>query len=540
MSYYVCRRVRGIPYYLEVQGYRKNGKVKQRVLRYFGRTDPRKDPTAKPITKKSVVATYRFGDATLLYHVAKKINMIDVINQFVPKRQGLSLGLQVFLMACHRLLDDKPSSANLQRWTKTTHLPFLLQFDPERLTLNTQVYTMDRIYDESHNIDHMLRIAHDLYLNAQRLLGKEEHTYFYDITSTYFEGKCCPIARLGYSRDGAIDKLQINIGMVVNGVYGLPMMTKVFEGNINDASTVYEMVYYAKFILQKKKGLLIMDRGMDSEDNIRIMDTAKYDYIIGLRGTHAFVEELKLKTDPATEGWDTFKNNDVTIQLKKFSKNLFGKRRTVLLYYNPKIAQEQQEYRAHRIEQAARALKDARELTLDKAKELVKGVSAYIILTPTADDVQWRIDQVALNQADRKSGKFCLITSKSISPRAIYELYFSKNKVEKGFRHLKQDIALHPTRKRLADRVRVDVFLCHLAYLLLILAEQLARKEKIDIFWDTLSSETKEIRLLEYRDVKGRTDFQIVTNNEVQKNIVEKLGLSKYIPVVTTTPQTSS
>ena len=535
MSSIVAKTKNGRKYYCEVQSYREGDKVKQRVLKYFGTTDPRKDPNAKPITKKSVVATYRFGDVALLYHVAKKINMINVINQYMPKRQGLSLGLQVFLMTCHRLLDDKPSSTNLPRWVKTTHLPFLLQFDHERLTLNTQVYTMDKIYDEPHNVDHMLRIAHDLYMNAQELLGKEEHTYFYDITSTYFEGKCCPIARLGYSRDGRVDKLQINIGMVVNGVYGLPVMTKVFEGNINDATTVYEMVYYAKFILEKDKGMLVMDRGMDSEDNIRIMDTTEYDYVIGLRGTHSFAEELKLKTDSATNDWDTLNNDGVKIQLKKFSKNLFGKRRIVLLYYSPKIAKEQQELRAHRIAQAVRALKSARNLTLDKAKELVKGAGSYFIFTETSGGVQWSVDQVAINRADRKSGKFCLITNKDVSPKAIYELYFSKDKIEKGFRHMKQDIALHPTRKRLTDRVRVDVFLCHLAYLLLVLAEQLVRKEKIDVFWDALSSETKEIRLLEYRDAKGRTDFQPVTNNEIQKNIVEKLGLSRYVPVVTTT-----
>lgn len=534
MSSIVAKTSGGRKYFCEVQSYREGGKVKQRVLRYFGRIDPRKDPAAKPITKKSVVATYRFGDVALLYHAAKKINMIDVINRYVPKRQGLSLGLQVFLMVCHRLLDDKPSSANLSRWVKTTPLSLLLNFDSERLTLNTQLYTMDKIYDESHNIDHMLRIAHDLYLNAQRLLGKEEDTYFYDITSTYFEGKCCPIARLGYSRDDAIDKLQINIGMVVNGAYGLPMMTKVFEGNINDATTVYEMVYYAKFILQKKKALLIMDRGMDSEENIRIMDTTKYDHIIGLRGTHAFVEELKLKTDTTTNDWDTFKNDDVIIQLKKFSKNLFGKRRTVLIYYNPNIAQEQQEYRQHKIEQATQALKDAKKLTIEKAKELTKGVKACFTITQNNNDIQWRIDQVALNRADKKSGKFCIITNKDITPKAIYALYFSKDKIEKGFRHMKQDIALHPTRKRLTDRVNVDVFLCHLAYLLLVLAEQLVRQEKIDIFWDTLSSETKEIRLLEYRDTKGRTEFQIVTNNEIQKNIVEKMNLAGYVPLVTT------
>src|SRR3989338_222405 len=160
MAYIVTRKSGGKTYFLEVEGYRENGKVKQRVLRYFGRTDPRKNPNATPITKKSIAATYRFGDVALLYRVAQKINMIDVINHYVPKRQGLSLGLQVFLMACHRLLDDKPSGANLGQWVKTTHLPLLLPFDCERLNVNTQIYAMDKMYDEEHNIDHMLRIAH--------------------------------------------------------------------------------------------------------------------------------------------------------------------------------------------------------------------------------------------------------------------------------------------------------------------------------------------------------------------------------------------
>jgi len=531
MAYFVKRKSGGHDYFFEVEGYRENGKVKQRILRYFGRNDPRKDPTTMPITKKSVTATYRFGDVALLYRVAQQIKMVDVINHYVPKRQGLSLGLQVFLMTCHRLLDDKPSGANVVRWVRTTHLPLLLPFDCERLNINTQVYAMDKIYDEEHNIDHMLRIAHDLYLNAQKLLGKDENTYFYDITSTYFEGNCCPIARLGYSRDNASDKLQINIGMVVNGVYGIPMMTKVFEGNINDATTVYEMVYYAKFILGKKKCLLIMDRGMDSEENIRIMDTTEYDYIIGLRGTHAFVEKLKLATDPSTNDWNTFKNGEATIQLKKYSKNLFGRRRFVLLYYSPKIAQEQREHRQHLIDQAIQTLKSTRQLTFENAKKIIKSVSKYFILTTTAQSIHWRVNQVEINRSDRKSGKFCLITNKDIAPQALYELYFSKDKVEKGFRHMKQDVALHPTRKRLADRVRVDVFLCHLAYLLLVMTEQLAIKEKISVFWDGLSSEAREIRLLEYCDLKGKKEFQIIANNEIQRTIVEKMELSKQVPL---------
>jgi len=528
------KTIRGKGYFYDVQSYREGGKVKQRILRYFGRTDPRINPGAKHITKKSVMATYRFGDVALLYHVAEQLNMIEQINKYLPKRQGLSLGLELFLTAAHRLLDDKPSSANLPRWVKTTHIPLLLGFEPECITSNTQQYLMDKLYDRERNIDHLLRISTDLYNAALPLFGSDEETFFYDITSTYFEGKSCPIAYLGYSRDDAIDKLQINIGMVINGKYGIPMMTKVFEGNVNDAKTVYEMVYYAKFVLGKEKGLIVMDRGMDSEDNIRIMDTVGYDHMFGLRSNHKFVENLKIKTDASSDGWETFDNKGQIVKLKKYTKNVFGKRRTVLLYYTPQMAADQADHRRRRIDYAISSLKEEPGITLKKAKKLVAGIGKFIVIEETKKGVTWRLDKVELNRAERRDGKFCIITNRDIPAAEIFKIYFSKDKIEKGFRHMKQDGSLHPTRKRLADHVRVDVFICHIGYLLLVVAEHLIHQKKIDIFWDSLSSETKEIRIVEFKDRSENKSFQIVPNNEIQKNIVEELKLSRYLPVTTT------
>jgi len=535
MAYIVGRGVKGKKYFMKVEGYRdKKGKVKQRIIEYYGRSDPRLNPKTQPITKKSVMATYRFGDVALLYHVAEELNMIERIDKYLPKRQGLSLGLELFLTAAHRLLDDKPSSANLPRWVKTTHMPMLLGFDPERITSNTQQYLMDKLYDRERNIDHLLRISTDLYNAALPLFGSDEETFFYDITSTYFEGKNCPIAYLGYSRDDAIDKLQINIGMVMNGKYGIPMMTKVFEGNVNDAKTVYEMVYYAKFVLGKEKGLLVMDRGMDSEDNIRIMDTVEYDYMFGLRSNHKFVENLKIKTDASSDDWETFDNKGQTIKLKKYTKNVFGKRRVVLLYFTPQMAADQSDHRRRRIDYAISSLKEEPGITLKKAKELVAGIGKFIIIEETKDGITWRLDKVELNRAERRDGKFCIITNRDIPAAEIFKLYFSKDKIEKGFRHMKQDGSLHPTRKRLADHVRVDVFVCHIGYLLLVVAEHLIHQKKMEIFWDSLSSETKEIRIVEFKDRSENKTFQIVPNNEIQKNIVDELKLSRYLPVTTT------
>ena len=124
MSYIVTRKAKGKTYYLEVEGFRnKEGKVRQRVLRYFGRNDPRKNKGAKPIHKHQVVATCSFGDVALLYHCAEFIGLINTIDKYLPKRQGLSHGLLIFLLAAHRLTGDKPSSSNLSRWCESTFLP---------------------------------------------------------------------------------------------------------------------------------------------------------------------------------------------------------------------------------------------------------------------------------------------------------------------------------------------------------------------------------------------------------------------------------
>ncbi|EQD71412.1 protein containing transposase [mine drainage metagenome] len=172
MASIVARKIKGRVYYSKVESYRENGKVKQRILEYYGRLDPRKNPEACPIVKKNIDGTCSFGDIALLYRAADEINLFEVIDTYVPKRQGLPLSLEFFLTSAHKLLDDKPSSANLSPWVEDTHLPSLLGFDTKRITENTQQYLMNKIYDEERNIDHLYRISIDLYKTLRSCLAK--------------------------------------------------------------------------------------------------------------------------------------------------------------------------------------------------------------------------------------------------------------------------------------------------------------------------------------------------------------------------------
>jgi hypothetical protein len=76
MAYIAKKTKDGRDYFCKVESYREGDKVKQRVLEYYGRNDPRKNPGARPIIKRQISATCRFGDVALLHHAALQIGLI--------------------------------------------------------------------------------------------------------------------------------------------------------------------------------------------------------------------------------------------------------------------------------------------------------------------------------------------------------------------------------------------------------------------------------------------------------------------------------
>src|SRR5437867_13417505 len=83
----------------------------------------------------------------------------------------------------------------------------------------------------------------------------------YDLTSSYFEGTACPLAALGYSRDGKKGKLQVNYGLVTDP-RGCPVAVSVHSGNTNDAKTFLPQVQAIRETFGVKDLVLVGDRGV--------------------------------------------------------------------------------------------------------------------------------------------------------------------------------------------------------------------------------------------------------------------------------------
>src|SRR3974377_2425524 len=105
----------------------------------------------------------------------------------------------------------------------------------------------------------------------------------YDFTSTYFEGRTCPLARLGYNRDGKQGKLQIVFGLLC-ALEGCPVAVEVFEGNVGDPSTLQNQIDKLRQRVRVERVVLIGDRGMITEARLRERVTpAGFNFITALR-----------------------------------------------------------------------------------------------------------------------------------------------------------------------------------------------------------------------------------------------------------------
>ena len=105
----------------------------------------------------------------------------------------------------------------------------------------------------------------------------------YDLSSTYFEGRCCPLAKRGYSRDGKRGKLQIVFGLLCNRE-GCPIAVEVFEGNTADPRTVGAHIDKLRRRFALERVVLVGDRGMLTEARIREeVAPAGLDWITTLR-----------------------------------------------------------------------------------------------------------------------------------------------------------------------------------------------------------------------------------------------------------------
>src|SRR5918992_1202898 len=266
---------------------------------------------------------------------------------------------------------------------------------------------------------------------------KDGELVLYDVTSTYFEGRSCPLAELGYSRDGKRGTPQIVFGLLTDRK-GRPVAVEVFEGSLHDDKTLSSQLEKLRRRFKLRRIVVVSDRGMVTKANLEAMTEVE---------------------DP---------------------DNYPGER--LVVCRNPLVAEERRRKREALLEATEQQLSEIQQRveqgTLSGQAEIGLAVGAvwnrwrvqkHFELEITDTSFSFRRRQRQIEQEAALDGIYVLRTSVSAETLAAPEVvrsYKQLKEVERAFRSLKGPLELRPIHHRLEDRVRAHVFLCTLAYYL--------------------------------------------------------------------------
>jgi transposase len=295
-----------------------------------------------------------------------------------------------------------------------------------------------------------------------------------DVTSTWFEGRTCPLAKLGHSRDGKKHKPQIVFGLLCDNE-GCPVAVEVFEGNTADPKTLATQIRKLKDRFKLKRVVLIGDRGLITDARIRddFGQDGDMDWVTALRAP-----AIRNLLDQGAIDRSLFDERDMA-EVK--SPDYPGER--LIVCRNPLLAEERARKREDLLQATARDLEKIRIAT-QRAKRPLRSrekialrvgktigrhkMGKHFEITISDDGFTFGRNEASIESEKRLDGFYVIRTSlaaKQMPAKDAVRAYKSLSGVERAFRsHKTIDLKVRPIHHRLADRVKAHVFLCMLAY----------------------------------------------------------------------------
>ena len=396
------------------------------------------------------------GHVAAVLGTARKLGLERLLGRERSRERDLCLAL-----VCQRLLRPGSKLSAARQFGLTTLGEQLAVAEASEAEL---LRAMDWLLARQERIERTL---------ARRYLA-EGGFVLYDLSSSYLEGRECPLAALGYSRDGKRGKLQVNYGLTCSPE-GRPVAVEVFDGAVHDDQTLPSALERIKQRFRIERVVVCGDRGMITQANIATLREHGFDWITALRAP-----QLQALVDGGELQLSLFDETN----LAEISSDAYPGERLVVCR-NPHVARE----RARKRE----ALLTATEQELAKVKGSVDNPRGRLHDKP-AGTIGERAGRVVnrfkvakhfqLTIADgrfaysRKSesitaeaaldGFYALRTSLAgddLSPQAIVRAYKQLAHAERAFRAMNSpELEIRPIYHHLDHRVRAHLFLCMLAY----------------------------------------------------------------------------
>ncbi len=295
----------------------------------------------------------------------------------------------------------------------------------------------------------------------------------YDLSSSYAEGRCCPLAKLGHSRDGRKGKLQVNYGQICSPE-GRPVAVRCFDGSTTDSKTLPDAVATVTERFGVKDAVLVGDRGMITQAHAQTLKENGVGFISALKAIQ--IRSLVNAGDIQLSLFD--ETNLAEISSEKFP----GER--LVVCRNPAVATERARKRSE--------LLAATEAELQKVKRMVEGprgslrkahageigtragkivnkykVSKHFELKIEDGAFSFERKQAQIDAEAALDGLYVIrttCTAEQLSSQAAVRAYKQLKMAERAFRTMKDTLEVRPIHHHLETRVRAHIFLCMLAY----------------------------------------------------------------------------
>jgi len=442
--------------------YREDGKVKKQTLANLSHLPP----TTIDLVERSLKGEHftsaadaleirrslPHGGVVAVLGTLRKLDLPRLIDRRPSRQRDL-----VVAMIVSRLLTPGSKLATTRRWTQSTLADVLGVADADE----DELYgAMDWLLARQDRIEAGL---------AKRHLGVGG-LVLYDLTSTWMEGRHCPLARRGYSRDGKTGTLQIEYGLVTDEG-GRPVAVEVVPGDTADPATVPAVVEKLRDRFDLADVVLVGDRGMLTQARIESLREQGLGWISSLRAP-----AIRKLAKAGTLQLGLFDERG----LAEITDPEFPGERLVVCR-NPLLADERARTRTELLAATeaslapivarvrAGRLRGAGRIGITTGKVIDRYKVAKHFELDIGDDhlVVTRLDEAIAEEA-ALDGLYVLRTSvdaERLESADVVRAYKRLSRVERAFRGLKAvDLAVRPIHHRTADRVRAHILLCLLAY----------------------------------------------------------------------------
>lgn len=386
-------------------------------------------------------------------------------------------------------------------WIRRTALADILGADFSTLNEDALYRNLDRLHPNREKIES------ELAERERTLFNLEDTVYLYDLTSTYFEGQVRgnPQAKRGYSRDKRPDCKQVLVGLVLDRD-GFPKAHEVFDGNRQDRTTLSEMLKNLEKRTGPKPGAsVVVDRGMADPENLAEIRAHGWHYLVAGRQPerNQWLEDFEREDDweevirTASPRNAAPKKTQVEIKCRQKGDELYVLCWSDGRQQKDRAIRQQQEQRLRadldklkkRIETGHLKKSDQIHQALGRLQERYPRVARYYHLHYDAEQqkLSWREEADKKGIAEKLDGSYVLKTDRlDMTADEIWRTYILLTRVEAAFRAMKSPLMERPIFHQLQHRVQTHIFLCVLAYHLLVTIEKRFLDQGVHTSWWTL------------------------------------------------------